>query len=162
VTPLDLPALVVTLTTTERDEVPAGRAGTVAWQVVSVGQRTGAWAGPKSTVISPLGLNNPSPVSVTTCPGAPRAGETASRTGLAPAGFFAGVEVVGLTEVDVVAFAGVEVLGAEELVDFGARLVVLGETVDGVLGGGGEVLEGAPADWAVLRGEPLLLLCSTE
>ncbi len=108
---MDRPVSVETLTGTVAEEV-RGRAGTVAWQVVSLGQATGAWAGPKVTVMWPSELKKPLPRRVTRWPAAPEPGEISTSTGLGPGFALGGLEVGGL-EVGGLEVGGLEVGGLE-------------------------------------------------
>ena len=110
---MDRPVSVETLTGTVAEEVP-GRDGTVAWQVVSLGQATGAWAAPKVTVIWPSALKKPLPRRVTRWPAGPEAGEILRSTGLGP-GF-----ALGCLDVDDVDGAGEEGAGEEGAGEEGA------------------------------------------
>jgi len=89
-----------------------------------VEHETPAATPPKRTVISPLLLNRPVPVRVTTCPGRPELGVTAAMTGL-PGGAGGGGVVVG---------------GAVR----GTRLVVEGR--GGTVVTGGEIVPNVPGE----------------
>ena len=99
-TGLDWPVSVEILTGTVAEEV-RGLAGTVAWQVVSLGHATGASAGPKVTVIWPSALKKPLPRRVTCWPAAPEGGKISMSTGLAPGLVLGRLEVVVGKEEDV-------------------------------------------------------------
>ena len=80
-------------------DVPAGRAGAVATQLCSSGQRVRVTTPPKVTTILPSALKKPLPAIATCVPLPPELGEIDATTGAVPT--WAGVVVVGVVVVEV-------------------------------------------------------------